>query len=101
MRWAVLCSKTTYENVNRMINHFELECITKTYNKDCSNFIPNDDFESMFTCPPYFNIEEYLAEDANQIVVDYMASMTDDYLVELYHYLFPKGQYGVGYKGYF
>lgn len=49
----------------------------------------------------YFNIEEYLAEEANQIVVDYMASMTDDYLIELYHYLFPKGQYGVEYKGYF
>ena len=49
----------------------------------------------------YFNIEEYLSEEANQIVVDYMASMTDDYLIELYHYLFPKGQYGVEYKGYF
>ncbi len=49
----------------------------------------------------YFNIEEYLAEDKNQMVVDYMASMTDDYFVELYHYLFPKGKYGVEYKGYF
>ena len=49
----------------------------------------------------YFNIEEYLAEDKNQIVVDYMASMTDDYFVELYHYLFPTGKYGVEYKGYF
>ena len=50
---------------------------------------------------PLVSEEEYLAEDANQIVVDYMASMTDDYLVELYHYLFPKGLYGVEYKGYF
>lgn len=49
----------------------------------------------------YFDIEAYLAEDKNQIVVDYMASMTDDYFVELYHYLFPKGKYGVEYKGYF
>lgn len=49
----------------------------------------------------YYNIEEYMEEDKNQIVVDYMASMTDDYLIELYHYLFPKGQYGVEYKGYF
>ena len=49
----------------------------------------------------YFNIDAYLEEEANQIVVDYMASMTDDYFVELYHYLFPKGHYGVEYKGYF
>ncbi len=49
----------------------------------------------------YFDIEKYMEEEKNQIVVDYMASMTDDYLVELYHYLFPKGQYKVDYKGYF
>lgn len=49
----------------------------------------------------YFDIEEYLAQEKNQIVVDYMASMTDDYFVELYHYLFPNGKYGVEYKGYF
>lgn len=49
----------------------------------------------------YYNIEEYLEEEKNQIVVDYMASMTDDYLVELYHHLFPKGKYHVEYKGYF
>ncbi len=49
----------------------------------------------------YFDMEKYLAEDVNQIVVDYMASMTDDYLIELYHYLFPSGKYAVEYKGYF
>ena len=49
----------------------------------------------------YYNIEEYLEEERNQIVVDYMASMTDDYLVELYHYLFPKGKHSVDCKGYF
>ena len=42
--------------------------------------------------------EECRAED---IVVDYMASMTDDYFVDLYHYLFPRGKYRVDYIGYF
>ena len=37
----------------------------------------------------------------NDIVVDYIASMTDDYFVDLYHYLFPDGKYGVKYVGYF
>lgn len=43
----------------------------------------------------------YLQTEPNQLVVDYMASMTDDYFVDLYHYLFPKGTYKVAYRGYF
>ncbi len=46
-------------------------------------------------CAPY---EE---SDANQIVVDYIASMTDDYFIELYHHLFPNSDLGVQYIGYF
>lgn len=34
-------------------------------------------------------IEEYLEEEPNQIVVDYMASMTDSYFTTLYEFLFP------------
>ena len=60
-------SKTTFDNVNRMIGYFELECITKTYNNDASNFIPSENFESMFTCPPYFNIEHYECGDFDTI----------------------------------
>ncbi|MEG0323870.1 MAG: phosphohydrolase, partial [Raoultibacter sp.] len=34
--------------------------------------------------------QDYLAEEPNQIVVDYMASMTDNYFTTLYEFLFPK-----------
>lgn len=43
----------------------------------------------------------YKDEEPNQIVVDYIASMTDDYFVDLYHFLFPDGKYHVNYKSYF
>lgn len=33
--------------------------------------------------------EDYLETEPNQIVVDYMASMTDDYFMAVYRYLFP------------
>lgn len=33
--------------------------------------------------------EEYLKEDPNIIVCDYIASMTDNYFINLYEYLFP------------
>ena len=43
----------------------------------------------------------YEQTEPNQIVVDYIASMTDDYLIELYRYLFPESNYYVEYMGYF
>ncbi len=43
----------------------------------------------------------YESADPNQIVVDYIASMTDDYFIDLHHYLFPDSQYKVEYRGYF
>lgn len=49
----------------------------------------------------YFDLEAYIDSEPNQIVADYMSSMTDDYFVQLYHYLFPKGKYHVNYVGYF
>ncbi len=39
--------------------------------------------------------------EPNAMVVDYIASMTDDYFVDLYKYLFPGSKYDVKYVGYF
>ncbi|MBR3598376.1 MAG: HD domain-containing protein, partial [Lachnospiraceae bacterium] len=46
-------------------------------------------------------LDSYLANDPNDIVVDYMASMTDDYFIELFNYLFPNNKYKINYVGYF
>ncbi len=43
----------------------------------------------------------YLSTEPNQIIVDYIASMTDDYLIDLHRYLFPESTYEVEYTGYF
>ena len=43
----------------------------------------------------------YIETEPNQIVVDYMASMTDDYCAELYKYLFPTSNIDIKYRGYF
>ncbi len=43
----------------------------------------------------------YTETEPNQIVVDYIASMTDDYFIDLYAYLFPKSDRKIIYKGYF
>lgn len=43
----------------------------------------------------------YEQTEPNQIVVDYIASMTDDYFVDLHAFLFPKSKSKIIYKGYF
>ena len=43
----------------------------------------------------------YEKTEPNQMVVDYIASMTDDYLIDLHHFLFPDSGYYVEYTGYF
>lgn len=51
--------------------------------------------------PYYKRKTPYIESEHNQIVVDYIASMTDDYFIELFNYLFPKSNLKIKYKGYF
>ena len=51
--------------------------------------------------PFYKRIKPYILTEPNQIVVDYIASMTDDYFIDLFHHLFPKSTLKIEYTGYF
>ncbi len=51
---------------------------------------------------PYFRrAKPYSETEPNRIVVDYIASMTDDYFVDLHRHLFPDSDLTIEYKGYF
>lgn len=50
---------------------------------------------------PYRRGRAYGEDGADALVVDFIASMTDDYFVELFRYLFPKSSLKVAYQGYF
>ncbi len=55
-----------------------------------------------FIDKPYFKrTTPYTETEPNQIVVDYIASMTDDYFIDLYSHLFPDSKVSIEYKGYF
>ena len=43
----------------------------------------------------------YEKTESNQLVVDYIASMTDDYFIELHQLLFPTSPLRLQYHGYF
>jgi dGTPase len=49
----------------------------------------------------YASSKPYMETEPNQIVVDYIASMTDDYCTELYKFLFPNSKMDIEYHGYF
>ena len=49
----------------------------------------------------YYGDFDYLSESPVDIVVDFIAAMTDDYFIDLYEFLFPNKQHAVIYKSYF
>lgn len=49
----------------------------------------------------YYSKKDYMENDKHDIVTDFLASMTDDYFIDLYHYLFPNKKHSVQYIGYF
>ena len=59
-------SKQTKENVDRIISYFNIQN-TVTYCEDARTFKPKEEFDSMFTCPPYYNLEHYECGDFEDI----------------------------------
>lgn len=56
----------TFNNCKKMCNHFSLQ--NKVfYNNDCSTFTPNEEYEAIFTCPPYWNTEIYSTKGAENL----------------------------------
>ncbi len=49
----------------------------------------------------HYTQDDYALEDPHQMVIDYIASMTDDYFIDLHHYLFPKSPLKIQYRSYF
>ncbi|MBQ2981332.1 MAG: HD domain-containing protein [Lachnospiraceae bacterium] len=71
----------------------------KSHNKD--SFLYKHHIAYIKDMTKYYSTVDYEENDPNDMVVDYIASMTDDYFVDLYNHLFPNGKYGVKYIGYF
>lgn len=82
--------------------------MAEMYEKLLEDLIKGDKSSPIFTHHiDYVNQAHYTRQipyeetEPNQIVVDYIASMTDDYFVDLYAHLFPDSDKKIIYKGYF
>ena len=96
------------EEIEKQYNETIKPMLFQLYNKLLSDIENGNTSSKIFTHHinrvenSYYTRESsYLEEEKNQIVVDYIASMTDDYFIDLYNYLFPKSNYKIEYKGYF
>lgn len=89
------------QQINPMLEvvYYKLLDDMKNHRKD--SVIYTHHIEYIREMTKYYSNEDYADGKPEDIVVDYIASMTDDYFVDLYNYLFPKGKYKVNYIGYF
>lgn len=82
--------------------------MSEMYEKLLNDLILGDKSSPIFTHHiDYVNTAHYKRSvpyeqtEPNLLVTDYIASMTDDYFIELYHHLFPKSEKKIEYRGYF
>ena len=68
---------------------------------DTSSIIYKHHIDTVREACRHYEDWDYGAEEPNQIVADYIASMTDDYFIELYKHLFPNSDRVIEYHSYF
>lgn len=93
------------ETLNPMMEdlYFRLLQDARTMNKDSVFYKHHITYIEEITAYARKNkaCPDYRETPPDDMVVDYIAAMTDDYLIDLYQYLFPRGRYQVHYRGYF
>ena len=96
------------ENVSRVLDETVRPMMQRLYYKLLGDLRAGDRSSPVFrhhvdfvTNNHYASPIPYIETEPNQIVVDYIASMTDDYCAELYEFLFPKSDLKITYRGYF
>jgi hypothetical protein len=51
-------SYNVLNNCKNIVSYFNINNVI-FYNYDCRDFIPSENFDAIFTCPPYYNMEKY------------------------------------------
>lgn len=91
--------------IKPMFREIYYELLRQARNKDKDTIIYKHHINYVNENNKYNHYEEddgaYEDTEPNELVVDYIASMTDNYFIKLYKKLFPNGKYMVQYKGYF
>ena len=96
------------DRVSDDLHHLVMPMMRELYDKLLSDFLKGDTSSPIFSHHiRYVNKAHYTRDvpyeqtEPNQLVVDYIASMTDDYFADLHAHLFPNSKHRITYKGYF
>lgn len=94
--------KNTYDEIIApMFSEVYYKLLKDLKNGDENSVIYKHHIDFVTEGTKYYSGYNYHEEEPNQIVVDYIASMTDDYFIALHKHLFPNSKHQVKYKTYF
>lgn len=89
------------EIISPMFKELYYKLLDDVSSKDETSMIYRHHIKFINNTQRYYNKSDYINQEPNQIVVDYIASMTDDYFIALHERLFPNSKYKIKYKSYF
>lgn len=89
------------EEIKPMFVELYNKLLDDVQNKNTDSFIYRHHIDFIKEAQKYYDRLDYEKEDPDQIVVDYLASMTDDYFIDLHKKLFPDSKHKIEYRSYF
>ena len=93
---------SVYENViSPMFEKMYYRLLHDLKENNQSSFIFRHHIHDVLNNNMFYDTKDYTLENPNFIVADYIASMTDDYFVDLFDQLFPDSKYKIEYQSYF
>ncbi len=75
--------------IEPMFEKIYAKCLDDLLSGDKNSVIYKHHIKYVGDCNKFYHGPSYETEEPNLIVADYIASMTDDYMIDLYEYLFP------------
>ena len=94
---------TIRESVAPMMEQMFAALLAQAKERDRNSLLYQHHVSLVEQTRAYYGAQMSYAEETDPatLVVDYIASMTDDYFVDLYRTLFPKSRTPITYRGYF
>ena len=95
--------KVYEEQINPMFDMMYERFLSELKNKDKTSYIYRHHIEYAYIAQNYkkADVDFDNEQHCNDVVVDYIASMTDDYFVEMFSRLFPDNKHKIKYISYF
>ena len=89
------------EIIKPMFSDIYYKLLEDVINNDTASIIYKHHINAIQESCRYYESWDYSMEEPNQVVTDFIASMTDDYFIDLYRFLFPKSNKTIEYRSYF